>query len=198
MGWTDTPISAAPTASTNGYVVSVAMGNKTYTLAATAPQYGARHVTATRTVVGAADTPGILTVTGTDLSGQTITDVIVPGANGVTVAGTKFFQSVSSIVGTGWVTNTGDDTIVMGWDAQNAVATGAGTFHGIMVNTTAAGTITISDNGGTIAVLPASVAVGLYGPYDVNWSGFLRVETSAASQITVMHTGSLPQTYAMA
>jgi hypothetical protein len=197
MGFQPTAISAAPAASANGYVVSVAMKNGSYTLAATKPTFGARHVTLVRTFVSTGDTPGIVTVTGTDPSGQVITEVIIPGASGVTVTGTKFFASVSDITGSGWVSAAGDDTIVVGWDALNAVATGAGVLHGISVNTTAAGTITVTDATGQLLQLPASVAVGQY-LYDINWSGFLRVEPAAASNITVEHTGSLPQTYAMA
>ena len=195
-GFSWTGISAAPAASANGYVESVAMKVGAYTLAATTPTFGARHVTCTRTVVGGADTPGTLLVTSKDLSGQTITETLTPGAHGVLVTGTKFFASVASITGAGWVTATGDDTIVVGWDALNAIATGSGTLHSIVVNTTAAGTITVTDASGTIAVLKASIAEGNY-LYDVGWQGYLRVETAAASNITVIHSGSLPQTYAM-
>jgi hypothetical protein len=198
MGYPRTTITAAPTAVTNGYVTSVAMKVGDYTLAANVPAYGARHVTMIRTVVGGADTPGTVLVTGRDPSGQTISETMTPGANGVTVTSTKFFSYVASVTGTGWETATGDDTIVFGWDAQNAVATGQGVFHGIVVNTTAAGTITVSDAAGTIAVLPSNVAVGFYGPYDANFAGFLRVETAAASNITVLHSGSMPSTYALA
>ena len=111
------------------------------------------------------------------------------------MTGTKFFASVTSITGVGWVTATGDDTIVFGWDAECAVASGSGTLHAIAVNTTAAGIVTIADARGTIAVLKASVAEGVY-VYDVRWSGYLRVEPAAASDITIIHSGSLPQTYA--
>jgi hypothetical protein len=45
--------------------------------------------------------------------------------------------------------------------------------------------------------LKVSIAEGFQGPYDVNWSGYLRVEPAAASDITVLHSGSLPSTYAM-
>jgi hypothetical protein len=198
MGFSRTLLSAAPAAVANGFVVSQDMLVGDYTLAATAPTFGARHVTCTRTVVAGADTPGTIVVVGTDLSGQTISETLTPGANGVLVTGTLFFASITSITGVGWVAVSTPDTMVFGWDAQNAVATGSGTFHGVVVNTTANGAITISDASGTIAVLKASIAEGFYGPFDVAYSGFLRVEPAAASNVTVMHTGSLPQTYAMA
>lgn len=196
MGFPWSNLSAAPVASANGYVVSTDMKVGAYTLAAGAPTSGARHVTCTRTVVGGADTAGTIVVVGTDLSGQEITETLTPGANGILVTGTKFFASITSITGVGWVTATGNDTIVVGWDAVCAVRTGSGTLHSIVVNTTAAGIITVADQRGTIAVLPANVAVGSY-EYDVEYSGYLRVEPAAASNVTVVATPSVPTTYAM-
>jgi hypothetical protein len=197
MGWPWSNLSAAPVGDADGFVVSVDMKVGAYTLAATAPTSGARHVTLTRTVVGGADTAGTIVVAGTDLSGQAITETLTPGANGILVTGTKFFATVTSITGVGWVTATGNDTIVVGWDNVCAVRTGSGVLHAIVVNTTAAGAITVADASGTIAVLPANVAVGTY-VYDVNYSGFLRVEPAAASNVTIVASGSMPQTYAMA
>jgi len=197
MSYRYTSISAAPVGSANGYKTSVNMRASAYALDATAPTFGARHVTCTRSVVVAGDTPGTIVLVGKDLNGQTITETLVPGAHGVLVTGTKFFASLTSATGVGWIiSGVGDeDTIVIGWDAINAVATGSGVFHAIMVNTTAAGIITVADANGTIAVLPSNVAVGFYGPYDVAFAGYLRVEPAAASQITVMHTGSKPGTW---
>jgi hypothetical protein len=193
MSYTYTNIAAAPTADDNGYVVSVDMKVGAYGLAATVPGYGARHVTLKRTVVDAVDTPGTVVVVGKDLAGQALTETLIPGANGVTVTGTQFFKSIVSITGVAWVIGgTDEDTIIFGWDAVNAVATGGGVFHGIVVNTTAAGAITITDARGVIAVIKASVAEGFYGPYDVAFSGYLRVETAAASDITVLHSESMP------
>lgn len=188
-----TYISAAPVASANGYVTSVAMKVGAYTLAATAPTSGARRVTCTRTVVGGADTPGTITVVGKDLSGQTITETLTPGAHTILVTGTLFFASITSITGAGWVTATGDDTIVVGWDATLAVATGAGKLYGIVLTETAAGIITIYDSTRTIAVLKASIAERTYEfPGGVDWTGYLRVDPAAASKLTVVHSGSQP------
>jgi hypothetical protein len=68
------------------------------------------------------------------------------------------------------------------------VKSSAGTLHNLTVNTTAAGTISIFDNtacsGTTIAILPASVAVGTY-TYDVVFTVGLCVLTGAASDVTV-------------
>ena len=199
MGYPWSNLSAAPVGDADGFVVSVEMKVGAYTLAAAAPTSGARHVTCTRTAVGTADTPGTIVVVGKDLSGQTISETLTPGANGILVTGSKFFASVTSVTGAGWVIDAVEgtaDTIVVGWDAVCAVVTGSGTLHAIVVNTTAAGIITVADQRGTIAVLPANVAVGTY-EYDVEFSGHLRVEPAAASNVTIVHSGSRPASYAM-
>ena len=198
MGLPYSHVAAAPAASTNGYVHSVDMKVGDYSLAATVPTFGARHVTCTRTATDTADTPGTLIITGTDLSGATITETLTVGASTVLVTGTKFFASVSKVTGAGWVIDAAEgtaDKIIVGWDAQNAVATGSGTLHSVVVNTTANGTITISDAAGTIAIIPANVAVGTQYLYDVSFSGFLRVEPAAASDVTIIHSGSMPAAY---
>lgn len=101
---------------TNYFVESTNMKVGTYTLAHTAPDVGARNVTVTQTAVDAEDTNGKITVTGTDLSGAVITEDITPNA-GATVAGTKAFATITSIVGSGWVIGGGNDTIVCGFGA---------------------------------------------------------------------------------
>jgi hypothetical protein len=193
-----TYISAAPVASSNGYVTSVAMKVGAYALAATAPTSGARRVTCTRTVVGGADTPGILTVVGKDLSGQEITETLTPGNHSILVTGTLFFASVSSVTGAGWVTNTGDDTIVVGWDATLVVATGAGRLYSLSITETAAGIITIYDGTRTLGVLKASIVEGthMFGP-GIPFSNYLRIDPAAASKIIVVHSESQPTTYSL-
>jgi hypothetical protein len=100
----------------NRYVTSVAMGNKTYTLANTVPGDGLAHnVTCLQTAVDVEDTNGILTITGKDVNGKVITEDIIPDA-GVTVQGNKAFKEITSIVGSGWAQGgTGPDTIVIGF-----------------------------------------------------------------------------------
>lgn len=73
-----------------------------------------RNITATRTVVGAADTPGTIVIVGTDYAGAAITETITVGAHGVTVAGTKAFSTVTSVTGAGWVIADAADTITVG------------------------------------------------------------------------------------
>jgi hypothetical protein len=203
MGYKHTHISAAPVGDANGFLTSVDMKVGAYVLNATAPTFGARHVTCTRTrdgVGGTDDTPGTLVVVGKDLAGSTITETLTVSATSTTVVtGTKFFAKLTSVTGAGWEVDAGagKDKLEVGWDAECAVATGSGTLHGIVINTTAAGIITISDSGGTIAVIPVSVADGTFYEYDANYSGFLRVEPAAASDITILHSGSLPSSYSM-
>ena len=197
MSFTSTYIAGAVGAGdTDRYCETQNMKVGALTLTVTlTPGNGARKVTCTRTVDGNADTPGTLLVTGKNLAGQTITETLIPGAHTVLVTGTKYFSSITSVVGAGWVIDGNNDTIVVGMAAENHLAVGGGTIHGIYISTTAAGTITVTDASGTIMLLPVSAAVGLY-EFDIDYVGFLRVETAAASDIFVIHTPSSALDYA--
>lgn len=195
MGYTKTRLAAANPAVTNRFVASTNMIVGAYTLAQTTqPTPGPRRVTITHTTATGVDTLGTIEVTGTDLRGEVISEVLTPVAAG-TATGTKFFVTVTDVVGSGWVISGGNDTIVVGCEAGTAVIDSPGVLHAIAVNTTAAGTITLADGSGTFAVMAASIANGLY-VYDVDVSGFLRVTLGAASDVTVIHTPRLPSTYA--
>jgi hypothetical protein len=191
-----TRLAAANPAVPNRFVVSTNMINGAYSVAnATMPTTpGARRITVTHTAVTGNDTLGTITVTGTDDRGQVIVDVIVPLA-GAVATGTKFFKTVTGIVGAGWVINTGNDTIVVGCEAGSAVLDCPGLLKSIIVNTTAAGTISLTDASGTFAVLKTSIAEGAY-EYDVDIAGFLLITLAAASDVTVIHSPRLPSTYA--
>ena len=195
-----THLTAAPSAVADRFVASADMKVGAYILDATAPTFGARHVTCTRTVAGNADTPGTLVLVGKDLSGNTITETLTVGAHTVLVTGTKFFASLTSATGAGWVVDVGTttkDTLEIGWDAINAVAVGGGVLHSLTINTAAAGAIVIADSRGTIATIPSNQAAGSHFVWDVAWSGYLRVEPAAASNITICHSPGVP-TYATA
>jgi len=99
----------------NAYVVSADMKVGAYTLATTAPDMGARNVTLKRVVNGGADTAGTVTVTGTNLAGAVISEVLTPGANNVEVVGAKAFASITSIVGVDWVIADAADKIIVGF-----------------------------------------------------------------------------------
>ena len=193
--WTN--VAAAAVADADGYLHSIAMKVGDYVLDHTAPTFGARHVTLKRAVVVGADTPGTVIIVGKDLAGQTITETLIPGANGVTVTGTRFFASVASATGAGWViSGAGDeDTLEIGFDELNAVATGPGTLHSLTINTAAAAAIQIFLDGTSFAVIPANQAAGSHFVWDAGYTGSLRVEPVGASDITVIHSGSRPQTY---
>lgn len=196
-GFTYTNIAIATAADTDYIVETTSMKVGAYTIAhATPPTAGARHVTVIRTAVDAADTPGTLAVVGKDLAGQAITETITPGADGVTVTGTKWFASITSATGAGWVIAGGNDTIVVGFAADVIVVEGEGELRAVVISTTAAGAVTLTDKKGTIATLKASIAEGTYY-YDLNFSGYLGVALAAASDVTVIHTPSMPTTYAM-
>jgi hypothetical protein len=69
------------------------------------------------------------------------------------------------------------------------VKRGPGTLHSIVINTTAAGTITVYDSlaatGTVIATIAASPVIGSTFLYDVEFSVGLTIVTAAASNITV-------------
>lgn len=59
-----------------------------------------------------------------------------------------------------------------------------GVLHSVVIGETAAGTVTISDATGTIAILKASIVEGTY-LFDIAYTGFLKVITAGASKLTV-------------
>jgi len=203
MGYPHSTLSAATAAADpNLFVTDVHMKVATaYTVATpNMPEAGtARHVTLTRTFDGLADTPGTVLITGTNLAGQIITETLTPSAVDATlVEGSRWFHTVTGAQGAGWIISGNNDHIVIGCGAVAIIAeAGVGTLVGCQINTTAAGTITLADAGGTIAVLPASVAVGTWYRWEATFSGYLSVALAAASDITVLHSGSMPSSYAM-
>lgn len=107
-----------PTAAvTNRIVTTTNMKVGTYAVAA--QPYCPSLITVTTTAGGTADTQGTVTIAGTDIWGNTISDVITPVA-GSTVSGTKYFKTVTSVTGAGWVIDAGssNDTIVVGVPAS--------------------------------------------------------------------------------
>ena len=111
------PFVATPAAkAANRYFASAAMHNGAYAVGnGGLPGDGLAHnVTCAQTAVDAEDTNGTLTVSGIDIEGKPISEEIVPDA-GVTVEGFKAFKRVDSILGAGWVTGGGADTIVIGF-----------------------------------------------------------------------------------
>ena len=189
MDWTH--ISSTTAAVTNRYVVSVDMKVGDYTIANASPAAGAAaFTTITHTTVAVADTLGTIKITGTNLIGQTVTETLTPSA-GTTVTGTVAFKSVTKITGAGWVSDGTPDTIVVGTAAGAIVMGSSGMLDSIIVNTTAAAAVTISDSRGTIAVLKASIAEHNYD-YDVSCSGYLKIATTSTNDLTVVHSGTIP------
>lgn len=75
----------------------------------------------------------------------------------------------------------------IGGAATTAVLAKTGTLHAIVVNTLGAGTITVNDTIGTIALLKASIPEGTY-LFDVSCVGKIEVVTAAAaSDLTVSY-----------
>lgn len=75
-------------------------------------------------------------------------------------------------------------------NTTTTVKGGAGFLHRIIVNTTAAGAVTIYDNtagsGTKIATLKSSIAEGSY-EYNVAFSTGLTIVTAAASDLTIVY-----------
>lgn len=199
MATTFTGISASTAAVANRFVTSVNMANGAYTVANASPAWqGGCFVTATITPVTGNDTPGTLTIVGTNLAGQAQTEVLTLVAGG-TATGTSVFRTITSITQAGWVINVGNDTIVVGCAAGSIVCGSQGTLYAIVINATAAAAITVSDATRTIATLPSSAAVGhyLYGGEGLDFAGYLKVETTSTNNITVIHspTGTTAVTF---
>jgi hypothetical protein len=142
----------------NALVLTTDMKNGDYALALNAWADGFAHpVTVKRTVTnGAADTPGTITITGTDNEGATITEDLVPGADGVTVTGTKCFKTVTQAHAAGWVINGADeDTIILGQSALLGLGHAAGADADVLTvydKTTLAATAAFTGKGnGTVA-----------------------------------------------
>ena len=107
-------LGAPALADADQFVVSVAMANGAYTLAAGVHSDGlSRNLVATISAVTGNDTPGSILITGTGADGRALTETLALVA-GSTATGLKCFKTVTSIVQSGWVINTGNDTIVIG------------------------------------------------------------------------------------
>jgi hypothetical protein len=197
MAYSKMRMSAANPAVTNRFVVSTNMVNGNYTIAnATMPTTpGARRITATITANTGNDTPGTLAITGTDLRGNTQTETLTLVAAG-TATSAKFYVTITQLTQAGWVINGGNDTIVVGAEAGVTVADGQSQLFAIVVNTTAAGTVTATDSSGVFASLKASIAEATYY-YLCDTANFLKIDLAAASDVTVIFTAPTPLSYAL-
>jgi hypothetical protein len=191
MGATYTHFSAATAAVADRFITVTAMKRGTYGAVAnsgTMPSAGGRHVTITLTRNGGVDNPlGTVTITGTDLRGDVLTEVMTPLDNTVATS-TGIFQTVTAVTGGNtWVTADAADDIKVGCAAEAFVVAGLGRLVAVVVSTTAAGAITLTDAKGTIGILKASIAEGIY-PFGVDFVGWLGVTVAAASDVTVVHS----------
>ena len=200
MGYTFTNTAASTAAVTNRFVTSVNMANGAYTVANASPTWsGGCLVTATITAVTGNDTPGTLTIVGTGVNGQPLTEVLTLVAAG-TATSSNAFRTITSLTQAGWVINTGNDTIVVGCAAGNVACGSGGSLGGVLVNNLVAAAVTISDAGRTIMTIPASQAAGTFYPFGnggVDFAGRLVVSTTSTNDITVFHTPTVPSTYAL-
>lgn len=191
-------LAATTAAVTNRFVTSTNMIVGAYTLAQTNPVWqGGALVTCTHSQVGGVtDTLGTVAVVGADLAGQTITETLTP-VSASTVTGTKIFRTITSITGAGWVINTGNDTIVFGVAAGAYLVGASGHLSAVIVNTTAAASVAVTDKKGTIATLKSSIAEGNYF-YDLDFDGYLKVATTSTNDLTIIHSPTPALVYASA
>jgi hypothetical protein len=72
-------------------------------------------ITVSATASGTADTMGTVTIVGTNFLDQVISEVIIPIAGSI-ISGTKYFKTVTSATGAGWIIDAGNgqDTITIG------------------------------------------------------------------------------------
>jgi hypothetical protein len=105
-----------PIAADDNRIVTIAnMKNTTsYTIAAQ-PDVCRRLSVTHATVAAGTDTLGTLTFIGTDINGQVITEVVTPLADSAAYT-TMAYDTVTSIIGSGWVIAGGNDTIIVGVD----------------------------------------------------------------------------------
>lgn len=184
---THTHFSGGATAAVANQVVTTTnmkVGAYTVANAGAMPTAGARHVTVTHTTVVTTDTLGTIVVVGTNMAGQTITETITPVADSL-ASGLLWFNTVTSVTGAGWVIAGSNDTLVVGCSATPVVIDSAGVLYAIVVNTTAAGAITVADAGGTIAVLKSNIVENTYY-YECVVAGYLSIALAAASDVTVI------------
>jgi hypothetical protein len=187
-------IAASTAAVTDRLVTSTNMKVGAYALAhSTAAVTGGFLVTVAHTSADTADTLGTIVVVGKNLAGQTVTETITPVADS-TVTGAVIFGSITSVTGVGWAIDGAEgtnDTLVVGTAAGCYVMGSGGVLHAIVVNATAAASVAVSDARGTIATLKASIGEGTYY-YDAEVSGYLKVATTSTNDLTVLHSGTLP------
>ena len=134
-----------------------------YTVADTTPDGTIpRNLTVTRTAVSTADTGGTVVIVGTDGADAALTETITVGADGVTVAGTKAFKTVTSVTGVGWVIAAGNDTITVGFGALVGLPVVLTASTGTAL-TTLATTVAVSNTtGGTRATSTVDASAGTF------------------------------------
>jgi hypothetical protein len=195
-----TALSASTAAVANRFVTSTNMVNAAYTLANTTPAWqGGCFVTCAHVTVAGTDTLGTIALVGVGLDGRAQSETLTPVADS-TVTSTKAYRTITSITGSGWAAVSTADTIQFGVAAGAIVCGSQGKLFAVVVNTTAAAAITLSDSKRTIATLKASIAEGhyIYGNADgLDFADFLKVATTSTNDITVIHSPTLPTSIAV-
>lgn len=147
-------------ASANAVLTSTSMTNAAYTLASPFTNAVARNITATTTTVNGADVVGNLVITGTDISGASLSETLALATNGIAYS-TNAFKVVSSLVSANYTATGTNDTLVVGTGVKlglpvplpagtaTVLTTVAGAAAGSTATTGAIPTSTVDASAGT-------------------------------------------------
>lgn len=176
-------------ATTGAIVASVDIANGAQTIAAQ-PDFP-RTINITVTNTNADITAGIVTVSGTDISGKTVSQSLDLSA-AFTLTGTIVFKTVASVVVTGLIGATAGDSITVDTGGTVQLTLGRTTLISAVVGSGASQVGKyqfINNNSGTttnVAELKQGVAAGVY-EFNCSIGIGLRVVISGATPLTVIY-----------
>jgi len=141
-------------------VVSANMKNGSYTIAAQ-PDVP-RNITVTHaTVATGTDTLGIITVTGTNILGETISEIITPEADDI-ASGRKAFKTITSVVGSGWTIAGGNDTIQVGVGSALGLPVVISSASQVILGTVGTGVVSPTVDYDSADISECTISTGTY------------------------------------
>lgn len=150
-----------------------------------------RNLTITVTDANTSISAGLITITGKDWGGNTVTETLNL-ASALTKTGTQIFKTVTSVVVSGLVGNEAGDTIIVGIGQRAQVVEGRCLLHSVIVNggSGTVGSYTIIDNitGTTanVAILKEALTPKTY-TYDITLVTGLRVLVAGTEVLTITY-----------
>lgn len=176
-------------ASTDSVVASVDVANGAQTLLQTTLKH-ARNLTMTITDANASISAGKLTVVGTDINGDALSEVFtLPTTGTATVTGTEEFKTITSATVSSLAGAEAGDTITVGEGNTYQISIDPVCLESITIGETAAGAITVIDgtSGSTanVATLKSSIAEQTF-KFEAECRVGLRVIMASTSKITLI------------